>query len=144
MAEFQVIKRTDVPNAGPVHNRAVMPIARLHRNGTLYLSVTAAAALGDRHCRCLVEFDESTSILKLTVAGEKLPKGFTLEDTFLLRFQKGPHSHRPLAMICLKSLLRYIGFEINGVPQVIEIERMDADERSISLVLPAEQFAKRA
>jgi hypothetical protein len=45
-------------------------------------------------------------------------------------------------LISLKALLRYIGFSENGAraSQEFQIAALDPRERSISLVLPAEQL----
>jgi hypothetical protein len=117
----------------------MQPIARIHKNGTLYLSVLAVQALAlKKDCEVIAEFDEESRILRLSVA-DKLPPWLTVEDTFHLRLRLGSKgAARPLAMICLKSLLKYIGFVQNGVSQEVEIAALDPDHRSISVVLPPE------
>jgi hypothetical protein len=141
MAEFQVIKRSNIPLAGSIADRRLVPVARLHKGGTLYLSVLAAEALGDRDCRVLAEFDEQSSVLKLTVA-DKLPVGISQEDCFPMRIRKQTKgSKRSIGQICVKALLRYIGFTENGGrSQEFQIAALDPRERSITLVLPAEQL----
>jgi hypothetical protein len=140
MAEFQVIKRADIPRAGTLAERKLVPQVRLHKGGALYFSVLAAEVFGDRDCRVLAEFDEASSILKLTVA-EKLPQGISEADCFPMRIRKqSKNSKRPIGIICVKALLGYIGFTENGQSQDFKITALDPRERSISFILPAEQL----
>lgn len=139
MPEFRMIKRTDVPTAGVVSERVRRPIARLHRGGTCYFSVAAVGALSDRDCRVLAEFDERAAVLRVSVVGEKLPKGFTREDTFPLRVRTSKRNKRAIGMLSLKALLRYIGFEANGA-QDLKIVEIDSERHTLSMVLPPEQL----
>jgi hypothetical protein len=140
MGEFQVVKRTSIPNAREASARAVAPKARIHKNGTLYLSVLAIEALGvDQDSRVIVEFDAESRILRLTIT-DKLPVWLTEDDTFLLRLRLGSKgAQRPLGMVCLRALLSYIGFGQNGGSQEVQIVDLDPQHRSVSVVLPAEQ-----
>lgn len=146
MPEFQLIKRQDVPNAWQIGKMGPRsPKARLHSSGTILFSVLAAAVLGDRDCKVLIEFDEAARTLKFTVA-DKLPRGVSEADTFPLRIRcTGPANRRPIGMISLKALFNYIGFKWSGVPAVdLDITAIDAAARSITLVLPGAYFVPAA
>ena len=139
---FCVVKRSSVPNSGPPGDRPLAPKARLHKGGTLYLSVQAMQALSDQNCRLIAEFDEQASILRLTVAtADKLPRGISLDDCFVLRTGAGKNNQRKLGMVSLKALLTYIGFRQPDASQELELAGFDREGRSISLVLPREQFS---
>ena len=139
MSEFRVVKRADLPK--PRRGPAVrMPQARLHKSGTLYLSVVAVEALGNRDCQVMVEFDEDAMILKFTVV-DKLPKGISVADLFPLHIKTGKRNKRPLGMVYLKSLLSFIGHPPNGRSVDFPVAGYDPVNRSISLVLPAEQMS---
>lgn len=142
MPEFRIVKRTDVPTKGAVGSRVQPPMARLHSNGTLHLSVRAAAALSDHDCHMLAEFDVDTRILRLTVInGEAPPWGLTKEECFMMRVRKPPKGHHNYGAISVQGLFGYIGFRSNGA-QTFEIVELDPDRHSISFLLPAEQFTE--
>lgn len=134
MSEFRAVKRGDIPPAktGPT----MKPRARLARTGFLYLSVKSIEALGNRNCRVMVEFDEESLMLKMTVM-DKPPKGFSEEDLFPVTIKVGKRNTKPTGQIYMKSLLRYIGHPANGKPQEFPVTAVDPVNRSISLVVPA-------
>lgn len=139
MSEFRIVKKSDIPGADRVFggSRPSGPLARLHKTGTLHLSVLAVEPLGiDADCYVLAEYDEISSILKLTVP-DKLPRGVSQDDCFPMRVRKFK-GQRPMGVLNMKLLLSYIGFTING-GQRLEIAGIDAKERSISLMLPMSQ-----
>ena len=144
MSEFRIVKKSDIPNVssrsfgvGPLR-----PQARLHKGGTLFLSVMAVEPLQVREdCYVLAEFDEASSVLKLSVP-EKLPRGVSESDCFVMRVRKLKGNQRPMGMLNVKPLLGFIGFKMNGGGQRFEIAGIDAEERSISLTLPAAQLGE--
>lgn len=141
MGEFRVVRRSDLP-VGTFGPRVRGPLARLHKTGILFLNVESVAALGvgNQDCQCLVEFDEETLILKIS-AVDKPPRGITTDDLFLLRIRLG-NNKRPLGMLYLRPLLRHIGCPINGKhSQQFPVASIDPANRSISLIVPAEQLA---
>lgn len=136
MSGFSVIRKTDFPTPNRVRKASV----RLDRRGSLWLSALVAEALGGEHCRMLAEFDPESRILKFTAAPEKLPRGLTEDDCFGCRMMKtSTAGARPQGLIVIASLLRYIGFRRNG-NQSFEVVDLDPVERSLSLLLPAEQM----
>ena len=142
MAEFRVVRRSDVP-VGTFGPRVRGPLARLHKSGVLFLNVESVAVLGvvgNQDCTVLVEFDEESLILKITTV-DKPPRGITANDLFLLRTRLGKNK-RPLGMLYLRPLLRHIGCPINGKhSQQFPVQSIDPANRSISLIVPAEQLA---
>lgn len=145
MSEFRIVKRSDIPGASKdrLSAKASTPNARLHKGGTLFLSVLAIEPLGvDADCYVLAEFDEQSSVLKLSVP-ETLPRGVSESDCFTLRVRKLKGSHRPMGMINMKPLLKYIGLKINGGYR-FEIAGVDTEEHSISLVLPMDEASHAA
>ena len=138
MSEFRIVKRADLPVAtrGPKPRPAT---ARLHKQGFLYLSVSAIQVLGNQDCRVMVEFDEQERILKLT-AVDYPPKGIEESDLFQVRTRIGKGNRNPLGMLYIGGLLRYIGCVLNP-PLELPVAAVDARNRSISLVLPCDGFS---
>lgn len=142
MAEFRVVRRSDLP-VGTFGPRVRGPLARMHKSGILFLNVDSVAALGvgNQDCTVLVEFDEESLILKIT-AVDKPPRGITADDLFVLRIRLGNNNKRPMGMLYLRPLLRHIGCPINGKHSLqFPVQSIDPANRSISLIVPAEQLA---
>lgn len=137
MPEFALIKRTEVPNAWQVGTHELGgPKARLHRRGCLYFSVQAAAVMGTEDCRVLAEYDEAACTLKFTRMENRLPRGISESDLFPMRIRTpGPNNRRPIGMISILALLKYIGFELTDGPVDFPIVAIDAEARSITLSL---------
>lgn len=133
MSEYRVVKRSDVP-IPKRGSRGKLPQARLHKTGTLYLSVLAIEALGNQDCLVMVEFDDQAMILKLT-AIDQPPRGISREDLFQVRVRTGKRNKRPLGMLYLRSLLRYIGCPLKESTE-FPVAAVDPVHRSISLVVP--------
>ena len=127
-----------MPNAFSLQRKAKAPHARLHRGGTLFLSVIATEILADKDCGLLVEYDEHAATLKLSNP-ERLPRGIEEADTFPLRVRKGKNQKRPLGLISVKSLLRHIGFAADGNYD-FPVAATDRPNRSITLTMPQIQF----
>lgn len=140
-SEFRVVKRMDVPTQ-PRH-RAVRAWAKMTKAGALYFNVIACEALGNQDCLVLAEFDETAHILKFTVI-DKPPRGITEADLFPMKIKMHAHSKRPAATILIGSLLRYIGFSMNGKRSIdFPIAALNAEERSISVVVPVEELCPK-
>lgn len=136
MPEFRMVKRGDIPRTRTRYpNR--LPKATLQKSGTLVLSVGAVEALGSRSCGVLAEFDEESTILKLTVVDQP-PRGLTEDDLFNLAVRGAKGQRRPLGMLYVGKLLQFIGCRING-SRTFPITT-DPPNRSISFKLPAEMF----
>lgn len=133
-----IVRRSDipVPVRGPI---ARMPRARMHKSGTLFLSVVAVEALGSQNCQIMADFDEPTMILKLIVV-DKVPRGLTEKDLFPFRVRTGKKNKRPFGMIYIKGLLILIGYPPNGQSVDFPIAGFDPVNRSISLMIPADRL----
>ena len=142
MPDYHVVKRSDIAGARTMFERANLePRARLHKTGSLFLSVLAMETLSKEAVEVLIEFDQQAHTLQFSVP-EALPPGITVEDCFHLQARKLKKSKRVSGVIAIKSLLDYIGFSRNGAMD-FPVIRTDPEKRSITLALPAERFTLR-
>lgn len=132
---FRPIRKTEVPQAcrGPWRT---VPIVRLDRRGQVYFSKYAAVAFSDRRL-VAVDFDDEARLLRFT-AVDAPPDGMSEDDLFRLT-PAGPSANDGCSLAA-RSLLRHLGFHMNG-GQELAIAHLDQAGHSISVVLPAAQFA---
>ena len=136
MPEFLIVKRTDIPRATKGPHAASVVSARLHKSGNLYLSVSAIRVLGSQNCQVMAEFAEEERILKIT-AVDHPPKGIEEAALFPVRAYVTKRNRNPMGMLYIGGLLRLIGCPLKR-PLELPVAAVDAQNRSISLVLPCD------